>query len=355
MIEFHARTKDRRRSKSWLHKAFLTFVTIIVVALIALICRAYFCEAFVVPTDAAAPEVPRGSRVLAWKLSSTFVPGDLIVYRLDDKANLGRVTGTEGTELIVNRNGQANTKIARDAVVGKVICVYWRASPTPSSGSTTQGPPPTPVPERTPSQPTDDRTVRIDALHKALKIVDARYNTGSATVEDRISASDALLHAQLDAARTESERIAICRKLLDNRREYEKIIEAKLKSGKITELEWTRAKADLLEAESRLAKELDNDPLQSPRAADMRAIVLAGVAYAMEHTDWPKQLDELQPKYLDAKIDLRPYTYRRPSAEEVEKSPLATPVLSEKQPTFAGGHLAGFADGYVGFFQDVRD
>ena len=117
--------KEKRPVKSWLHK---TGISIAVALVVALIVKTFFCEAFVAITDSAAPELPRGSRVIAWKLANAFVPGDLIVYKLDGKANLGRVVADEGTNLLVNRNGKADAAVARDTVVGKVICVYWRAS-----------------------------------------------------------------------------------------------------------------------------------------------------------------------------------------------------------------------------------
>ena len=36
------------------------------------------------------------------------------------------------------------------------------------------------------------------------------------------------------------------------------------------------------------------DPLQSPRAAEMRTIILTALEYATEHPDWPKTLDDLK-------------------------------------------------------------
>jgi hypothetical protein len=91
-------------------------------------------------------------------------------------------------------------------------------------------------------------------------------------------------------------------------------------------------------------------PLQSSRAAEMRAILLAALEYATEHSDWPKTLDELKPKYLDAaKIDLGRFVYHPLSPESLEKNPQEVAVLTEKGPASAGGQLIGFADGYVEF------
>ncbi len=95
--------------------------------------------------------------------------------------------------------------------------------------------------------------------------------------------------------------------------------------------------------------------LQSPRAAAMRTIVLAGLEYATEHPQWPTTLDELKPGYLDAgKIDFGPFVYHPPGPESREKNPQEVAVLSEKAPAFAGGQLVGFADGYVEFVRDAE-
>ena len=68
------------------------------------------------------------------------------------------------------------------------------------------------------------------------------------------------------------------------------------------------------------APALQADPLQSPRAADMRTVVLAGLEYATEHPQWPATLDELKPKYLDAgKIDPGQFVYHPPGPESLEE------------------------------------
>ena len=71
-----------RPRKSWLLKL---AVSVVVAALFLVAIRAYFCEAFVVPSDSASPELTSGSRILAWKMTKTFaLPRDLIVYRFKD-------------------------------------------------------------------------------------------------------------------------------------------------------------------------------------------------------------------------------------------------------------------------------
>jgi len=92
------------------------------------ILRTFFLQPFAAATDAAAPEIPRGSRVLVWKLARNFVPGDLVAYRHDDRVNVGRVAGSEAGGLLVNRKGEANTVVPRADILGKVVSVYWRGS-----------------------------------------------------------------------------------------------------------------------------------------------------------------------------------------------------------------------------------
>jgi hypothetical protein len=104
-----------------------------------------------------------------------------------------------------------------------------------------------------------------------------------------------------------------------------------------------------------MATAVQADPLKSACAARMQTIVLAAMKYATEHPEWPKQLEQLPPEYLDAgKIDLGQFVYHPLSPESLKKNPQAVAVLAEKEPTFAGGRLVGFADGYVEFIGDAE-
>jgi uncharacterized protein (TIGR03435 family) len=102
----------------WLSAAFV----------ILMIIRVFFLQPFKAGSDAAAPEIPRGSQFLVWKLSRNFVPGDLIAYRHETWASVGRVVRNEGGVVWVNRNGRADMAVSPDAILGKVVSVYWRAS-----------------------------------------------------------------------------------------------------------------------------------------------------------------------------------------------------------------------------------
>jgi uncharacterized protein (TIGR03435 family) len=114
--------KFKRRLK----KFFL--VQLLVVFVIAMGIRAFFLQPFEAATDAAAPEIPRGSRFLVWKLAHRFAPGDLIAYRHEGWVSVGRVAGGEVGAVSVRRNGEADTIVPPRDILGKVISVYWRAS-----------------------------------------------------------------------------------------------------------------------------------------------------------------------------------------------------------------------------------
>ena len=99
-----------------------------ILIVIFLLIRAFFVQAYWAATDAASPEVPRGSRFLVWKLANNFAPGDLIAYRHDGLVNVGRVVSGEGTNVVVGRNGEADASVPHADILGKVISIYWRSS-----------------------------------------------------------------------------------------------------------------------------------------------------------------------------------------------------------------------------------
>jgi hypothetical protein len=299
LIEFTSGLKSRPTAKSWFRR---TAISVTAVVLILVIARLFLVEAFIVPGDCAGPEVPRGSRVLAWKLTKTFVPHDLIVYRFDGQTNLGRVVRSEGTYLIVNRNGEADAKVLRDDIIGKVICVYWRASVSPpapkdsdqstkqlpetppaetgvapqAAGVTAQPPSPPLKPEADVSQPERKaRAARIEALRRAYEIVNSQWRIGQATQADRTVALNALLEAQLQSAASKAERIPILEAMLANQRDGERYVEAAVMNGRVSQDYYDRAKADRLEAEIRLTKEkstagTDNASPDKNRTIDQR-------------------------------------------------------------------------------------
>jgi serine/threonine protein kinase/signal peptidase I len=103
----------------------------VVGALLAVLFIAFYLRTFVitpyrVETDSLAPEIPRGSHFLVWRLTRTFAPGDLIAYQWGNYVFIGRVTRLENGDLLVNKNGQPETPVSRHSVIGRVISIYWR-------------------------------------------------------------------------------------------------------------------------------------------------------------------------------------------------------------------------------------
>jgi tRNA A-37 threonylcarbamoyl transferase component Bud32 len=94
---------------------------------IAFFLRTFLIAPYSISTNAAAPEMPRGSLFLVWKLTHSFAPGDLIVYKHEKEAYVGRVARIGGGLISVGRNGESDASLPRDAILGKVISVLWRA------------------------------------------------------------------------------------------------------------------------------------------------------------------------------------------------------------------------------------
>ena len=110
---------------------------VVLIALTAGLVRTFVAEAFQVTASYVEPELPCGSRILVWKLSSTFAPGDIVAYHHDEKWTfVGRVASVNGDEIRINRNHQPEEVVERRRVIGKVFSVYWRPSiAEPTSGA----------------------------------------------------------------------------------------------------------------------------------------------------------------------------------------------------------------------------
>ncbi|MFN0126988.1 MAG: protein kinase domain-containing protein [Verrucomicrobiales bacterium] len=102
--------------------------TIVPALAIAVLLRTFVLQSFQVATNAATPEIPRGSYVLTWKLARAFTPGDLVVYRHENRPNVGRVTRSERGVVLVGRNGAEDFRVPRQNISGKVISVLMRGS-----------------------------------------------------------------------------------------------------------------------------------------------------------------------------------------------------------------------------------
>ncbi|MCX6856839.1 MAG: protein kinase [Verrucomicrobia bacterium] len=106
-----------------------TIMTLLVGVTIFIPIRAWVIHPFVVPTASLEPEIPRGSRILVWKLGKSYVPGDIIAYPHGSQTWCSRVTRVEGEKIIIQRNKSPEEVVPVGEVIGKIISVYWRASP----------------------------------------------------------------------------------------------------------------------------------------------------------------------------------------------------------------------------------
>ena len=109
---------------------------IVIALLIVLPLRAWVVQAFWINGQSVEPEIPRGSHMLVWKLSKTFDPGDIIAHRHGDQVWVSRVMRRASDAIIVQRNQWPEEKLSARDVIGKVVSVYWRASPSATTPST---------------------------------------------------------------------------------------------------------------------------------------------------------------------------------------------------------------------------
>lgn len=126
MLARNIRSAGRTRAESWKRTVGRTIVPAIAVALLL---RTFVIHAFVVPNDSMSPEITKGSRILVWKLTSTYAPGDIVAYRHEDKVWVARVTQVGPTMVTSQKNKLPSTEVHLEAVVGEVISVFWRPSP----------------------------------------------------------------------------------------------------------------------------------------------------------------------------------------------------------------------------------
>jgi hypothetical protein len=100
---------------------------------------------------------------------------------------------------------------------------------------------------------------RRDVVRKLVEIVNRRYQTGMVTQESVILASNLLLDAELELARTKAERIAVCQKLVGNLRQLEQAAEARHERTMGSADDVLKAKAARLKAEIQLVRENAED------------------------------------------------------------------------------------------------
>ena len=93
---------------------------------LALMVRHSIAEAFYVTGDGVNPQVPRGSRVLVYKLADSFNPGDVIVFRHSpSQCWMGVIVNQrpDGQWVIRRNSGTATETLVmpRDQIVGRVF------------------------------------------------------------------------------------------------------------------------------------------------------------------------------------------------------------------------------------------
>ena len=131
VIEWRHRIRAGESPKSARSSWHKVMMTVAIAILIVIPLRAWVIEAFIVPAKSMEPEIPVGSRVLVWKIANHYVPGDIIAHRHGRQVWVSRVVRAEDGHLVTQRNQSPEEKLPLADVIGKVVSVYWRASPQP--------------------------------------------------------------------------------------------------------------------------------------------------------------------------------------------------------------------------------
>jgi hypothetical protein len=131
-----------------------------------------------------------------------------------------------------------------------LCCVAGAAGVVDSSAGA--DPPKSTADEAGPSQLLSLRKERRETLRKLVDAAESKYNSGKATLDVVLRASDLLLEAEMDLARTRAERIAVHEKLVANLRQVEKATQLRCDAGTAPIEESLEAKAARLKAEIQL-------------------------------------------------------------------------------------------------------
>ncbi len=99
---------------------------IAIALVLAFLVRYAVAESFYVTGNGVAPLIPRGARVMVFKLATTFNPGDVIVYRGADGSNLlGTIKcqSTSGVWIVERNNDKAKEthNVPPEMVIGRVF------------------------------------------------------------------------------------------------------------------------------------------------------------------------------------------------------------------------------------------
>jgi outer membrane protein TolC len=98
---------------------------------------------------------------------------------------------------------------------------------------------------------TELMTQRRDTLRERFTAVQARYNSGTMSVDAVITANDDLLDAELELASSKPERLELCKKRVENLRGLEKVLAQRHEQGSAS------IESKLLATAARLQAEID--------------------------------------------------------------------------------------------------
>ncbi len=104
---------------------------------------------------------------------------------------------------------------------------------------------------------------RYDVLRVVAGLLNQQYSAGQAGILDIRDAIIEMLHAEADLSSTSSERIKVYEKLVTILQEQDKPLAEAVNAGRVTQMEFLRARASTLQAEIDLEKlRLPKDTLQ---------------------------------------------------------------------------------------------
>jgi hypothetical protein len=86
--------------------------------------RCAVAESFYAADDAVAPMVPKGSRMLVYKLGSTYKSEDIVVFLGTDgvpETGIVKAVADNSDQIKVARNGFSDKSITRSSVIGRVV------------------------------------------------------------------------------------------------------------------------------------------------------------------------------------------------------------------------------------------
>jgi hypothetical protein len=115
-----ARAKGRIRTY-WKKQRRRLPITIPVVLVLVFMVRWAVAQTFYAAGTGGEPLIPQGSHVVVYKLARTFLPGDVVVFRMPDAYWMGIVKSQAANGLVVSKHGQPDMLVPLDKIVGRVF------------------------------------------------------------------------------------------------------------------------------------------------------------------------------------------------------------------------------------------